>query len=151
MEDEADRSAIRQSMAAYNIAGDSGRIAEVVATFTADGELTTPLWEAKGAEALAAALSSGASLGERRPTFVRHNLTTCAITITGSETAAGRSYFLVLTDIGPDHAGVYMDRFRKLDGRWLIQRREVWIDWKADASFFEHQQIGRPQRRAERA
>jgi hypothetical protein len=74
--------------------------------------------------------------GERRLTVVRHHLTTSKIDFTGPTEATGRSYFLVLTDIGIDHSGVYVDEYRRRDGRWWITKREVRIDFVAENAVF---------------
>lgn len=136
-------SAIRQTMAAYTIAGDRFRLDELAACFTPDGVLETPLWQAVGRDEIVARLRGGGSLGAVKPRFVRHHLTTCLIEPGPDGTATGRSYFMVLTDIGPDHAGTYLDRFWQVDGRWLFASRSVQVDWKSEASRFERQVLGR--------
>lgn len=146
--DGFDQLAIQTLLARYNMAGDSGRIEEVATLFTADAVLETPLWCAQGPAEIIAALGSGASMGERRPRFVRHNITTSTIQMVDMASASGRTYFMVVTDIGLDHCGLYMDRFARIDGNWLITHRQVWIDWKSDQSFFERQRLGRPPRLA---
>jgi hypothetical protein len=40
------------------------------------------------------------------------------------------------TDIGPDHAGYYLDIFRKEGDLWLIAHRRVRMDWEAGNSLF---------------
>ena len=54
-----------------------------------------------------------------------------------SDSARARTYFGVYTDLGPDHAGVYVDAFRKeADGRWRIAHRRVRLDWRrADSAY----------------
>ena len=76
---------------------------------------------------------TGAAEGpDRQMEFVRHNLTTSLVTFENETAARGRTYFIVFTNIGPDHMGVYVDSFEKRDGRWLIAEREVRIDWVSD-------------------
>ena len=70
------------------------------------------------------------------PKFVRHHLTTSRIEITGPDTAEGRSYFHVYTQVGPDHMGVYTDKYRKVGDRWLIAHRKIRTDWYAPNSLF---------------
>ena len=41
-----------------------------------------------------------------------------------------------MTDVGPDHCGVYTDTFRKVGGEWLIAHRKVRTEWWADNSHF---------------
>jgi hypothetical protein len=147
MTSEADElEAIRRTLAAYNIAGDRMRLEELAATFMAEGVLEIPTATLSGRAAIAAGLGGGARRtesadapappGRRRPSFVRHHLTTCLLELTGPERAAGRTYFTVFTDIGPDHAGVYADRLCKVDGRWLFEHRKVMIDWLSEDTLF---------------
>jgi hypothetical protein len=136
--------AIRHTLAAYNIAGDRMRIEALADTFTEDGVLETPTFRMEGRAAILAGLGGAnrgrpaPTPGERRPSFVRHNLTTSKLELTGAETAEGRSYFIVFTDIGPDHMGCYVDRFRKVEGRWLLADRRVLIDWLSEETLFSH-------------
>jgi hypothetical protein len=135
-----DLAAIRQTMSAYNIAGDRMRLEELAATFLPDGVLVTPTATYTGRAEIVAGLGGGprerpAAAGPR-PTVVRHHLTTSHITLSGPDTASGRTYFIVFTDVGPDHAGHYEDRLRKLDDGWLFEHRDVRIDWISEASLF---------------
>jgi hypothetical protein len=134
--------AIGATMAAYNVAGDRMRLEDLAATFLEDGVLVTPTATYAGRAGIVAGLSGRgrpATPSEGpRPTVVRHNLTTSHVTLTGPETAQGRTYFIVFTDIGPDHMGHYVDRLRKVDGAWLFEHRDVRVDWIAEASLFPH-------------
>lgn len=122
-------------LARYNICGDRGQIDEVVALFTPDGRLTIPLWSAQGRDEIARCLKLGASFGETRPSFVRHHLTTSAVSWAGDDIAA-RTYFQVITDVGLDHSGVYVDRLVQTGDAWAFRERDVRIDWKAPNSLF---------------
>lgn len=129
--------AVSQVLARYNVCGDRGQLAELVALFTEDGRLTIPLWSAQGHDEIARCLKLGASFGAVRPTFVRHHLTTSALSWAGDDVEA-RTYFQVITDIGLDHAGVYIDRLTPVAtaSSWAFREREVRIDWKASNSLF---------------
>jgi hypothetical protein len=142
MTDEASEfAAIRNTLSAYNLAGDRLRIEDLAATFTDDGVLQTPTATYRGRAEILAGLgrrpqNPSAPVAGLRLTLVRHHLTTSQIDLTGADTAKGRTYFLVYTDVGPDHAGHYVDRLRKVDGRWLLEHREARVDWIAEASLF---------------
>lgn len=137
------RDAIRQTMVAYNIAGDRFKLQELAETFTEDGVLETPYARAAGHGEIVALLGGRREepQGEApapqggRPLFVRHNLTTSQILVDGEE-ATGRTYFIVITDRGLDHMGHYVDRFRKVGNQWLIAHRQVRIDYQAENSAF---------------
>ena len=126
-----DREEIRVLMARYNIAGDRGDIAALAATFADDGVLHFNGESAEGRDAITQRLSAG----DRNPALAvsRHHLGTSLVEIDGVD-ATGRTYFHVQTNVGPDHHGVYVDRFRKIDGAWRIARREVRIDWQSPQS-----------------
>ena len=61
--------------------------------------------------------------------FVRHQLSTGTIELTGPDTAKARTYFTVYTRIGPDHTGDYIDRYRKVGEQWLIAHRRIRLKW----------------------
>jgi hypothetical protein len=139
------RECIRDTLARYNIAGDRLRLDDFVAVFTEDGVLESDDrgvgtgFHSQGREAIRAWMggSNGPTSGRARlPKFVRHHLTTCQIDLTGPDTATGRTYWCVYTDVGPDHAGQYIDVFRKIGERWLIAHRKARTDWFSPDSLF---------------
>jgi hypothetical protein len=149
-----DIEAIRQTMAAYNIAGDRMRIGALADTFTVDGVLETPTARYEGRDGIASGLGQRdptAPASARRPTFVRHNLTTSQIDLTGEDTAEGRTYFIVFTDIGPDHMGCYVDRLQKTGAGWRFEHRRVLIDWISDDTLFEGLLVAHRRRTAAKA
>lgn len=139
----ADREEIRHLLSVYNTAGDRMRLDELASVFTEDGILETTRFRLRGRREIAEGLGAGgarsrtpsdpAAAAPQRPrlSLVRHNLTTSRIDLTGPDSATGRTYFTVLTDVGPDHAGVYVDEFVKIDKSWRIAHRQVRIDWVA--------------------
>lgn len=136
MTEPRDRDEIRQLISTYNIEGDRGRIDAMAAVFADDAVLVLPAWRAQGRAAIAKGLSGGVfkagSAPERR--VVRHHLTTCHITFDGEGEAHGRTYWINYSENGPDHSGVYVDRFRCIAGAWKIVAREVRLDWRAPGS-----------------
>jgi uncharacterized protein (TIGR02246 family) len=131
-----DDCAIRRTFARYNIAGDRGDLAGLAATFTEDGVLRAPGIHVTGRAAIVTRLE--ASMAGHNPalTSVQHNLTTSLIETDGEGGARCRSYFVVFTDIGPDHAGSYHDRLVCQDGEWLIAERSARVSWVSPASLF---------------
>ena len=128
LEDLLVREAIRDTMAKYNHSGDSLRAEDFAACFTEDGILESAqeggFRYASRAEILAwqtiwreGPVSADTPRGAK---FVRHYLTTSRIELTGPDAARARTYWMVVTDVGPDHSGVYTDVFRKVVGlKWL--------------------------------
>jgi SnoaL-like domain len=142
------RAAIARTMAKCAQAGDSLRAAEYAACFAEDGVLQTESRDGSvhfRHEGRATILAwqerwksgeGGADTAAPRATFVRHNLTTSQVTLTGPDSARARTYFFVVSDNGPDHSGVYTDRFVRVGDEWLIAERRVRTEWNAAASLF---------------
>jgi hypothetical protein len=133
------RESIRDTLASYNFSGDRGRVDLLAEAFTDDGVLEFEGGAHHGREAIVAALSPSAD--DRRsghesgqPFFLRHNLTSNRIEFTGADTARSWTYFQVMTPIGIDHCGVYVDELRKTGERWLISSRRVKLDWRSPDS-----------------
>ena len=141
------REAIRDTMAKYNVSGDRLKADDFAACFTEDGIIQSE--RAPGDYIFryvgrAAILEWQNRWRSREPgadtvqgaSFVRHNLSTCKIDLTGPITAKARTYWVAWTDIGPDHSGVYLDDFRRVGDDWLIALRRVRRDWAAAESLF---------------
>ena len=137
------REAIVHTQSVYNAEGDRGRVEGLLRTFTEDGVLEFFRGTFEGRDAIRGALS--ASVDEKRgqaahplpgaaPAFLRHHMTTRRIEFVDDHQADVWTYFFVMTPIGLDHCGVYIDRFLRQGEQWLIARRRVKIDWRSDAS-----------------
>lgn len=139
------REAIRDTLAKYTTSGDRLKAEDFAACFTADGVIESE--HVSGAQSFryegrAAILEwqnrwrQPGQAAVHKATFVRHHLSTSKIDITGTDTAQARTYWAAWTDIGPDHAGYYLDSFRKVEGDWLIAHRRIRLDWTAEGSLF---------------
>lgn len=146
LEEMLAREGIRLTIARYTMAGDRLKIEDYVACFTEDGVLEsnslTP-GERDRREGRAEILAFLTGFGGRprpegvaAPTFLRHHLSTSLIEMTGPDTATGRTYFCAHTQVGPDHAGHYADRFRRVGEDWLIEERRVFTNWRSKDSLF---------------
>ena len=131
------REEIRQRMADYHMAGDRADAAGFAAVFARDGVLEGEGFTIEGRDAIEAWMRDPTMFSSegRRPRFVRHHLTTTSIALVGNEVADVRAYWLVMTDIGVDHCGYYVDRFIREQGRWLIGRRRARTIWRAPDSY----------------
>jgi len=145
LDDLLAREAIRHVIAQCSTSGDRLRIGELVACFTPDGVIESEnvpddrAFRHQGREAIRVwqdrwLQREGATHGA---TFVRHHLSTSMIELTGHHQAEARTYWVAWTDIGADHAGIYLDRFCKVDGEWLIAQRRIRMDWEAEGSLFK--------------
>ena len=149
LDDLLAREAIRDTMAKYNTSGDRLKVEDYVSCFTEDGIMESDgvapdkaFRYAGKAEILAwqnrwrhRDPDAPAIHGSR---FIRHHLSTCKIDITGPDTAKARTYWVAWTDIGPDHAGYYLDEFRKVGEHWLIAHRRVRLDWESADSLYRN-------------
>ena len=138
----AAREAIRELVAAYAHAADTGRFDEVAGLFAADGVLETPDQVAhSGRAAIRAFLGgTGAALASATAVpLIRHHVSNLRITVTGADDATGTAYFLVVTERGPDHWGRYRDRYVRTDEGWRFAHRRVRLDgYGADSWVAEH-------------
>lgn len=141
------REGVRKTMAAYTAAGDRLREDDFLAVFTDDAVLESEgvpepdLFRYEGRDAIRRWIArwrtpppDGAPT--HQASFVRHHLSTCHIELTGPDSASARTYWVAWTDIGPDHAGYYLDRFRRIGETWLIAHRRIRRDWQSADSLF---------------
>lgn len=146
-DDAAAHEAIRQTIAGYTIAGDS-RDAEAFKRLWADDAILefagfppVPGFRRQGIEEIRAATGTWSPEPGKDPSltltsFIRHNLTTCQIELTGPDTARAKTYFMVMTEIGLDHSGSYTDKLVLRDGKWLFSHRHIMVDWRSPVSAF---------------
>ena len=131
------REAIRDLVARYNANGDTGRFAQVrelvspTATMTIDVDRSY-----SGIDDIMSIFTSTKSNTSGQLTHVRHFTSTHQIDVHDASTASGRLYFAVLTDIGLDHWGRYVDTYTKSNDRWLFASRRVTVDGWASNSLF---------------
>ena len=132
-----DRAEIEDLMARYLFAIDYSDWDAYVATFAEDGELEFASGKSKGRDAIRQAVTSFAQrIGEfyhtedGKPAILRHVVLQNSIRVEGDR-AWGRSLWLEMANHGPGDEpkigtyGIYEDEFKKVDGRWLIARRNV--------------------------
>lgn len=141
------REGIRKTIHGYNAAGDARDGAAFAALFADDAVLEfagygpVPGFRSDGIAEIRARTASWSPVPGKDPSltlasFIRHNLTTCRIDLTGPDSAAARTYFVVFTNIGPDHAGTYSDTLIRQGDDWLFQHRRIALDWRSPDSIF---------------
>ncbi|HTR01185.1 MAG TPA: nuclear transport factor 2 family protein [Candidatus Acidoferrum sp.] len=142
-----DRLQIMELQSRYALAHDLTDPAAYAAVFTDDAELVSAGGKvlAKGSAALRAVaagdrkrFNAGAADNVRSFGSMRHVITNQVIDITGRDTATGICYVQTIAnrkDHGPEilSIGRYEDSYRKVNGKWLIARREIVSDWGNDA------------------
>ena len=125
----AAREAIRDLVARYNVLGDAGRTAEVVALFTEDAVLAIPGRTLRGRDAIRDFFAEVAGGTGRKPIrLLRHLTATHQIDLDDEREAHGCCYYQVLTEDGLDHWGRYVDRYARTDQGWRFASREVTVD-----------------------
>lgn len=124
------RESIRDIVARYNSNGDSGRIDTMVQLFATDAVLDIKeRGKYQGIEAIRNFLSAVPNEDDTATaTRIRHLTATHQIDLLDKKNAKGRCYFLVLTDQGIDHWGVYSDTYIAIDGAWKFQSRSVKVE-----------------------
>jgi hypothetical protein len=147
LEEMLAREGIRKTINGYTAAGDSRDGAAFAALFAGDAVLEfagfdpVPGFRSEGLAAIRERTASWSPVPGKDPSltlasFIRHNLTTCRIDLTGADSATARTYFVVFTDIGPDHAGTYSDTLVRQGEEWLFTHRRIALDWRAPDSVF---------------
>ena len=126
----AARESIRDLVARYNANGDSGRFDEMLALFAEDATLELGGETLRSRPAIRAFFERVARRtgSGRAAAFVRHFTGTHQIDVLSEREARGRCYYAVLTERGLDHWGRYIDEYRRLDGRWVFQSRNITLD-----------------------
>ena len=133
------REGVRDTIARYAHAADGGRFADLADLFAPDGVLELGPPDARRFEGRAAIrdfLGSVGSAGGRdarpapdpSPSGIRHHVASTWITVEGPGRVIARSYFLVVTDAGPDHWGRYRDELAPIDGCWRFTHRLALTD-----------------------
>jgi len=136
------REAIRDLVARYNAYGDSGLFDRMLALFAPDAILEIDGTAYTGRDGIRAMFesvprrTSQRSEGGGSPMYLRHCTATHQIDLIDEESASGRCYFFVLTAIGLDHWGRYLDEYSVVDGEWRFARRRVLLDDTAPGSLF---------------
>jgi hypothetical protein len=134
------REAIRYTIGRYNSAIDRSAYPELAEVFTPDGSMAFGGHARfEGREKIVAVLTAGA---EKRgafdaKNFQRHLLGNSIINVVDDASARSVHYILVITELGVDHSGVYVDDFVKSGDRWLIKHRQANLEWvRPDSRFF---------------
>jgi len=134
------REEIRDLCVRYAHAADRGHFGELADLFADDGvfDMGTQA-PVVGRPAIVAALGGvGADLraGTAVPT-IRHHVSSISIVVDGPDAARAWSYYLAVTEHGPDHWGRYADRLVRERGVWRFAHRRVRTDGAAPGSWAE--------------
>lgn len=139
------REAIRDLVARYNANGDTGRFEHLIELFADDAEMETANGHYRGKSEIMTIftgvrehLHGQADATSEPPTYVRHNTSTLQIDLIDPQTAKSRCYYTVITRVGIDHWGRYIDEYKVVDGAWKFARRQVTTEGRSTGSLFPH-------------
>jgi len=135
----AARALIANRLAAATQAGDARRSEAYAACFTETGTLQldraiTGRTSIRDWMSAPSVIPQPAAAKPESPGYVSHHLTTQHIELTGQTTAKARTYWFVITAIGPDHSGYYDDVLELHGGDWLIAHRRPRTLWYSPQS-----------------
>jgi hypothetical protein len=123
----------------YPFLVDQGRYGELSRLFAADGVVEGPVGEPgigrSGVEQFFEQAASRVVEGPL-PKLIRHHVTSRQVELDG-EKGQSSSYFIALTETGPDHWGRYRDELVRVDGEWLFARRTFSVDGFMPSSWWE--------------
>ncbi|MFM8304726.1 MAG: nuclear transport factor 2 family protein [Actinomycetota bacterium] len=133
------RESIRDLVARYNANGDTGRFDQVMELFAPDAVMEIagepPRVGHDEIRAVFTGTAGGVDWGYRPP-YLRHVTGTHQIDLVDETSAVGRCYYFVLTAVGLDHWGRYVDEYRVVDGAWRFARRRVTTDGRNAETLF---------------
>jgi uncharacterized protein (TIGR02246 family) len=125
------REAIRETIAGYAHAADTGRFDDLAGLFAINGVLEVrgepPLVGRDAIRAYLTGVSASLSAATTVP-LIRHHVTSLSIEVIGRAEARARCYFLAITEHGVDHWGGYRDNFVLEDGAWRFAHRRARTD-----------------------
>jgi SnoaL-like domain len=136
----ADRLAIEHLLSRYPFLVDRQRFEELGTLFTTDGVFEGPVGEPgvgrSGVEEFFRHSATKPIVG-RVPKLMRHHVTSQWVELVAPDEAQANSYFVAMTDLGPDHWGRYRDAIVKAGGAWLFRRRTLSVDGFVPGSWWE--------------
>lgn len=122
------RELIRDTIARYAHCADTGRFAELVGLFTEDGVLEiegrAPYAGRAAIQEFLTGTKTNLASNLTRP-LIRHHVSSIRVDLLSHHDASAVSYFLVITERGPDHWGRYRDHLSRVGDRWLLRHRRV--------------------------
>ncbi|MBF4481361.1 nuclear transport factor 2 family protein [Rhodococcus rhodochrous] len=136
------RECVRDTVARYTHAGDSGKLTELAECFTPDGTLEVKgRSRATGRGAIVEMLGGGNTpddppqVASGAKFFQRHFVANLVFDSITPDHISTRAYFVVFGPDGADHWGRYRDTFVPDGDRWLLAHRFVAVDTTAPDSF----------------
>lgn len=131
------REQVRHTLTSYSMAGDGGRLEDLVAQFTEDAVMEVPPQPAAAGRAAIMEMLRASAMRSRPPVafpgqkpILRHLTTNIHFQVVTPERVETTAYFCAMTAVGSDHWGRYFDTLVPVGDRWLFARRvakaEAW-------------------------
>jgi hypothetical protein len=133
------REAIRDLVVRYNAYGDSGLFDRMIGLFAPDAVVEIGDDVHRGVHEIRQVFTGVAAHTSKpgdRPAYLRHCTATHQVDLLDETAATGRCYFFVLTAVGLDHWGRYLDDYRVVNAEWRFMRRRVLTDGLSPQSIF---------------
>jgi hypothetical protein len=135
------RESIRDLVARYNANGDTGRFEQLPPLFAEDAVMEGVGGTEFNGHAEILTIFTGArdratENNGNVPTYLRHMTATLQIDLIDESHAKSRCYYFVITAIGLDHWGRYIDEFKTVNGEWKFARRRVTVDGNTPVATF---------------
>lgn len=125
----ADELAVRNLIAALSRTADGDDVEAYLALFAPDAVWALPGGERRGHDQIRDGSVERRAQGQVGPgTATRHAVTTVVVDVDGDRATASSTWmFLVDTTTEPriGRVGTYTDEFARIDGRWLLTRRDI--------------------------
>lgn len=132
------RESIRDLVTRYNSNGDAGRFQQVIELFAPNAVMQLHDRSYSGLDEIMTIFTGTRDTlrGGETPGYVRHYGATHQIDLINETSATGRLYFAVISSVGLDHWGRYVDRYCEIDGHWRFAHRKVVVDGQSPSSLF---------------
>ncbi len=140
------RTEIHDLLTEYVQCADGGRTGRMLELFAEDAVMApTGDPECRGREQIRAYFeTAGSSIRRHMATpYLRHHLSSVHIDMTSATEARATSYFLAITEIGPDHWGRYRDTLRRADGHWRIAHRLLQLEGRTPGGWLDRHEAAR--------
>ncbi|WGY01659.1 nuclear transport factor 2 family protein [Nocardioides sp. QY071] len=134
------REEIRALLIEYAQCADTGRAERMLELFAPEAVLeATGDPTCRGASEIRDYFERAARSAQRlmaKP-YLRHHVSSIHIELDGAVQARSTSYFLAITDAGPDHWGRYRDTLRHDGTGWLIHHRRLQLEGCASGGWLD--------------
>jgi hypothetical protein len=130
------RLGVMRTISAYTRYLDTGQVEKLAALFGDGGIGESPAGRQTGAKEIAAGLGGVTDSFHSVEGFLptHHHVSSVFVEPIDGDHAKASCYFLLVSGLGPDHWGRYLDEFVRVGDDWLFSHRRVFIDGSVASS-----------------